>query len=780
MPRPVVTVELDVDGSGAFATDISGYVDLKKGIAITRGRGDEFADVEPSTCSMTLDNTDGTFSYGSSAVTNLLTNGSFEAPLQTGLVDGWWDVTSPDYTVARTTIQHRMGAYSLMMTSTTGTLGQLGMLSGTIPVSAGQAYTLSGWVKAGTTARAIVSYIEWSTGATSFGTHPAMAEAGTSWTFFSVTAVAPPGTTYCSVRLLVDSQPLAMPIGEKHYLDGLMLETGTVAHPYFEGPAPFTVALDMPIRVSVTTGATTSKRFTGYVTRWPVGWPGGQRSSVATITASDRLAKLTRRRLRSVVEQTVLEVPPAEYFVLGEDETATSVGDTSGNGEPALGVTQRGAGGTLELGAGTGPPTDGHTAPVFARASATDGKYLSGPGSLAWFTNFSLRLIVNTSLVAAQTFLRVADPAYSPRWLEVGCTAAGHLTVANPFFTLTHAVSIATGATVDIVVTGQQVLADSSTDVKVYRNGALVASGNFYPVIVDAEAICIGGGPASPLASATISHIAIWESVLTAAQVARLNTSRLDGFTADSSDARVARIAGWAGIAAVDMTLEAGNLVDTAHFDTDGLSPVEAMQRVAATEQGLVFIDGAGELVFHARTHRYGPATDVTLTAPDLGVDSEFVLDTQGLVNLVTAQRPGGATQTVRNAASIARYDEYPEDLTLLVLTDAEALQAAAWRATVHAEPSARLGSLPVDLLTQSTALATATQALSLSDVIALSGLPVQAPLSAARLFVEGWTEQIGYDDWSMVFNTSPLTGAVWKLEDPIYGQLDALNRLAY
>ena len=61
-----------------------------------------------------------------------------------------------------------------------------------------------------------------------------------------------------------------------------------------------------------------------------------------------------------------------------------------------------------------------------------------------------------------------------------------------------------------------------------------------------------------------------------------------------------------------------------------------------------------------------------------------------------------------------------------------------------------------------------------------LTGLPDQAPLSASRLFVEGWTEQIGTDDWSMTFNTSPLDVVVWKLEDPLYGAIDAMNRIAY
>lgn len=57
-------VEVDFDGTW---TDISPYVREAEGIRITRGRGDEQAEVRPGTMSLVLDNRDGRFTPGSPA-----------------------------------------------------------------------------------------------------------------------------------------------------------------------------------------------------------------------------------------------------------------------------------------------------------------------------------------------------------------------------------------------------------------------------------------------------------------------------------------------------------------------------------------------------------------------------------------------------------------------------------------------------------------------------------------------------------------------------------------
>lgn len=65
MSLPTIKVELD-DGTGDFSSayDITDYVRLADGYSITRGRADEMSQVEASTLTLNLDNTDGRFTLG--------------------------------------------------------------------------------------------------------------------------------------------------------------------------------------------------------------------------------------------------------------------------------------------------------------------------------------------------------------------------------------------------------------------------------------------------------------------------------------------------------------------------------------------------------------------------------------------------------------------------------------------------------------------------------------------------------------------------------------------
>lgn len=66
MTQPTIQVLLDdVNNGGTFPYDITSYVRLPDGVTVTRGRGDEFSEIQASTLSLTLENTDGRFTLGS-------------------------------------------------------------------------------------------------------------------------------------------------------------------------------------------------------------------------------------------------------------------------------------------------------------------------------------------------------------------------------------------------------------------------------------------------------------------------------------------------------------------------------------------------------------------------------------------------------------------------------------------------------------------------------------------------------------------------------------------
>ena len=563
---------------------------------------------------------------------------------------------------------------------------------------------------------------------------------------------------------------------------------------------PASVAVGTPIRLRVTVNGVTTNRFTGVVESTQVTWPkGAEAACVVSVTAVDAMAALNRRHLDSTLRETTRAASPVLYYPMAEPEGSLSVGDLSGNGWPSMTLQQRGTGGTFSLGSGTGPATQQGGSATFERASATAGPYLSvtlsralpvapgsyTPGSVSW--GFVLSFVVATSTVAAQTFVQLRRPDTEKQdgapLLGVGCNGSGMLTISSAFkagFTNTGVSSmIADGLPHHILVTALGVV-NGGTGQEVFSVGALVdgvpdpgtsssgavMTGTQWPGVTRID---VGGNTLAPMAAASISELCYVPSLGVTPPVAALAPAASTGFTTDRTDQRIARIADWAGITA--RSLETGAVTATAHQDTTDLSPVAAMNAVAATERGLVFIDGSGQLVFHARSHRYNAWWTAFVGSEDFDESLTFTTDTQSLINRVTVSRPGGATQVFTDTASVAKFGEFPADFDLLYTSDDDAAKAAAWVANTNSTPRPRISTVGVDLLAASPTTAAQMQALELGSLIGMTGLPMQAPGNTVSLFVEGWTENIGLDAWEMQLNTSPNDSPL-KL-DSAYGALD-------
>jgi hypothetical protein len=544
-----------------------------------------------------------------------------------------------------------------------------------------------------------------------------------------------------------------------------------------------TLSIGLPIRVAATANAVTTNRFTGTITAMRTGWGRGSTAmSTMTVTAVDSLASLSRRRLSSTLTQTLNALAPDAYYPLDEPEGATSCGDRTGHGWPTLALAQRGTGGTFTLGGGTGPATEPSTSATFERASATAGPYLT-----ATYTNplpiSTISFVVSSTTLAAQSWLRFRRPDMEKLdgtpVLEVGCNASGFLVVKSAFkagFTATGAVNICDGKPHTITLVSilhfsfpRQWEVTSYVDGVAGPGGSAINYDSPAPSIYQLD---VGGSTStgSNMASASLSRVALWSSNLVLGDLNTIATASQTGFTTDSTNGRIQRIATWAGI--TNLALETGSVTSVAHQDTTGLSPIAAMQAVAATERGLVFINGSGQLVFHARSHRNAPTWTALVDANALDEDVTFTTDTQALINKATVSRPAGAAQTFQDTASIALYDEYATDAELLFTNDTDAYDAAAWLVNTHGTPAPRISTVTLDLLTQTAAITQQLQALELGSLIGITGLPSQAPSGGLSLFVEGWSESISVDAWEMVLNTSPLDSAL-VLDSDWYDQLD-------
>jgi len=553
---------------------------------------------------------------------------------------------------------------------------------------------------------------------------------------------------------------------------------------------PTALVVGAPIRLRATVNGVTTNRFTGVVESTQVTWPkGAEAACVVSVTAVDSLAALSRRRLSGVLTQAVTTLAPDIYYPLDEPEGATSCGDRTGHGWPTLALAQRGAGGTFSLGGGTGPATESGTAATFERASATAGPYLTASYTAEQLRLFSttFAFVVSSSTVAAQSWIRLRRPDIESSdgtpLLEIGCTAAGYLQIKSAYragFTAAGTVNICDGLPHLILVVCNEspggfgiagafnVMAGVDSDTL-----SLTANDTSSPDRVPSIFRIDLGGSASTgsnMASASISRLMLWGRELSAGERSSLVAAATTGFITDSTNGRIQRIATWAGI--TNLALETGSVTSVAHQDTTGLSPIAAMQAVAATERGLVFINGSGQLVFHARSHRDAPTWTALVDANALNEDVTFTTDTQALINKATVSRPAGAAQTFLDSASIAAYDEYATDAELLFTNDTDAYDAAAWLVNTHGTPAPRISTVTLDLLTQTAAITQQLQALELGSLIGITGLPSQAPSGYVALFVEGWSESISVDAWEMVLNTSPLDSGL-VLDSSAYGQLD-------
>lgn len=539
------------------------------------------------------------------------------------------------------------------------------------------------------------------------------------------------------------------------------------------------IKLGRPIRVRtkpVGAGAYTDQ-FMGYVTEWPVAWPDGSNLvSTVTVTAASRMARLGRGlEFRSIVEEEILNDLPVLYFPLGEAAGALQAGNIAVGRSDRVVVTQIGTGGTLVFGAGIGPGTDDLTAPVLTPVSAGNGVILFGafasPLTQPTDTVVDLEVFVNTTSTADNpAVVSLSTPGGLAR-LTIDTIAGGFprstfsvsgstsITIASPTSYIdgaTHHISarvlISGGnATVSIMVDG----GTRTTGTPTAHPSSVVPQ--FSALTVGSSAYTGAGSPG--IYTGTLAHVAAYSgtTALTDARVAAHSSSGLTGFSGEASGARVARYARLAGIPTAEISVETGLSTTIAHADTTGQTAIEMMQKVAETEDGLVFDGKDGTLTFHARSRRYGSTSAFTLsvTAGEVEANLSPALDDQGTTNDVKATRAGGAEAHAVNQASITEYGYYRDTLDLMTTSDNEVQSRADWQVNRFGTPRVKLTSISVDLINSSTAQQTLLLAADLGTRFTVSNLPSQAPATTMDFFVEGITLDIGPESMTVTFNTS-------------------------
>jgi len=211
-----------------------------------------------------------------------------------------------------------------------------------------------------------------------------------------------------------------------------------------------------------------------------------------------------------------------------------------------------------------------------------------------------------------------------------------------------------------------------------------------------------------------------------------------------------------------------------------------ALQTVADSEYGAVYVDATGAFVFQDRSVTAASIGGTPTVFADDGTGIKYAnavwkLDDTLIFNSATITRTGGTPQVATNAASIEKYFIHSYFLNdLLMQTDAVALDYAQAYVASRAETSIRCDAVELDLYTPdyNTGIIAALNLDFFDPITVITTQPGGSTLNKTlQIFGVGFN--ITPNSWKTVFTTlEPVIDAL-ILNNNIYGTLD-YNVLSY
>lgn len=744
-------------------TELTSRLDDNVGITIDRGRQDEQAQVQASICSLPLDNSDGALTAGRAAspfypnvkkgvplrvreittAKNLITNTSFESGLT-----GWSAKGTVAPTLAQNATHVQHGSQAMRITWGTGGTSPAAEIT-VQGLDVGQQYTASAsvWVAVGSpNVRLFVA------GIAGAGTPSGVTGAFTQITYtFTATA------TSHRLQVIPQTSPTS---GHQVWVDAVQLEEGGTA-----------TAFDSD-------GAQVHDRFWGTVNNWPTRWKGLY--STVTITATDVFKQLAKPQLQTMLTEETLLDEPLAYYPMAEPSGSASAGDLSGSTAGVLVQDEIGSGGTLEFSSGDAGP-DGQGALVLTPVNASNGRFLTGDLGDDFAREATDHFVFVEGWFSTTTVSRVIcglTSASNRFQLVLSLNGSGDFTVE----------STATGAALTASAAGTPNLADGAQHHFVYDEEAQTVwvDGVSYAIGADItiglRRLTVGAFTNSRCWAGQLSHITLYAPgpFGDIAQYVAHYTTGTTGHAGETAMQRASRLASYVGYTVTASGSGFGAVGSQAAL---GGSPLSHLQEVEQAEGGvLISSRGSAALTLQSRDVRYNPTPALTISHADLDTDEAvFDDDDQKQVNDATGSRPGGATQRVRDQASIAAYGPYPKPLTLVKETDNEVRDALQWLVNRYADPPPELRQVPVDAYTLPLATYRALLNADVSTVLGITDLPAEAATSTTTVTVEGYKEVLKRNQHYINFHTSRTdTDAVWVLNDATYSLLGQSTRLAY
>jgi hypothetical protein len=207
---------------------------------------------------------------------------------------------------------------------------------------------------------------------------------------------------------------------------------------------------------------------------------------------------------------------------------------------------------------------------------------------------------------------------------------------------------------------------------------------------------------------------------------------------------------------------------------------LQALQTVATTEYGAIYMDHSGRVTFQDRNLTVSSVAGTPVVFKDDGTaigyfDVKWVFDDTQVYNLATVTRTGGSVQTASDAASIAKFFTHSYNQSgLLMQTDAVALDYAQAFIASRKETSTRVDELTLDLQQDDyTAGTIAGLDLDFFDPISVTTTQPNNTTLSKTVQVFNISHSITPNSWKTRFGTAEPIIDGFILDSALYGILD-------
>lgn len=495
--------------------------------------------------------------------------------------------------------------------------------------------------------------------------------------------------------------------------------------------------------------------YTGTVPEWPVRWPDKSgKDCTAPVKMSGLLRYLNQgaEPLKSPIELQMMGLAPAAYWNLQDGSNASNAGASTQRTPPATVVN-------AEFGSDDTPPgglsainlTNLGTSKVTGRVG-----YWAPTRPLNGFTAIIFaKFGALPAASPARDFFEVRAQGRVVRWVVTADAATFNMT---GYDSADSVVSTTGGVLYGIDPTKWFAFKMETSQV-----GGNVSYNMVWHQVGDSSLFLGLAGsysgttlkPLSATVSAPVDNTLV-TSLFVGSRDVPFNTGEFaevsNGYAGELASDRIRRAADEAGLEVAILPGASAPLGPQPRAAT----ALDVIRDAEKADLGLLFERGP-VLAYIPHAARFNPAVALALdwSLGHLHDPPEPTDDDQRLRNQWTASRPSGSDRTVTDEASIQRFRRYPDGDQFNVQTDDQLADVAGWKVAEGTIDQMRWPRLSIDLI-RNPELVTDWLGCEVGSRVTVANAPTQVQGEVIDLIIEGYTESIGKNYWTVELNLSP------------------------